>query len=229
MSFFEEDPAADFLSREQAAIGDVLGGDNFELIADNQVPPEQGLSLAEQGLDFLAEDDAPVYMPPAPSETEILGEPIMSEPEIVGAPVMNETIISAPPPAAPEKTGPVYDALSEAAEPESIRLWRAEQEEEIKARDAEAAARTDEWRAEAQKELENWHSKQNEVLVKNKEANREAQEEFLKECQEQKPGAQWEKICKLCDFNPKSNRNLKDTSRMRSLFLQLKQNPPVRA
>lgn len=35
MSLFEEDPAADFLTREQEAIGDVLGGDNFELIADS--------------------------------------------------------------------------------------------------------------------------------------------------------------------------------------------------
>ena len=38
MSLFDEDPAADFLSREQEAIGDVLGGDNFELIADNPAP-----------------------------------------------------------------------------------------------------------------------------------------------------------------------------------------------
>ena len=42
MSLFEEDPAADFLSREQEAIGDVLGGDNFELIADNPAA-DQGL------------------------------------------------------------------------------------------------------------------------------------------------------------------------------------------
>ena len=38
MEFFEEDPAADFLSREQEAIGDVLGGDNFELISDSPPP-----------------------------------------------------------------------------------------------------------------------------------------------------------------------------------------------
>jgi hypothetical protein len=48
MSLFEEDPAADFLSREQEAIGDVLGGDNFELIADSPAP------AADQGLGELS-------------------------------------------------------------------------------------------------------------------------------------------------------------------------------
>ena len=49
MSLFEEDPAADFLSREQEAIGDVLGGDNFELIADSPAP------AADQALGELCE------------------------------------------------------------------------------------------------------------------------------------------------------------------------------
>lgn len=38
-------------------------------------------------------------------------------------------------------------------------------------------------------------------------------------------GREWEEIAKLCDFNPKSTRNSKDTSRMRSIILQLKQTP----
>jgi len=228
MSLFDEDPAAEFLSREQEAIGDVLGGDNFELIADNPAP------AADQALDFL--DEAPVAIPPAMSEPEVLAAPIMSEPEIVAAPAAEpifapEPEVEAEP--APEAepvfaAAPVYEALAEAAEPESIRKWRLEQAEEIAARDAESEEKRAEWKAEAARELENWHSKQNEVLAKTKAGNREAQEAFLKESKESKEGAQWETICKLCDFNPKSNRNCKDTSRMRSIFLQLKQNPLVR-
>ena len=53
MEFFEEDPAADFLSREQEAIGDVLGGDNFEVIADNTPPPAPETLFADQGLGEL--------------------------------------------------------------------------------------------------------------------------------------------------------------------------------
>ena len=38
-------------------------------------------------------------------------------------------------------------------------------------------------------------------------------------------GRDWEKVCRMCDFNPKGTKNTKDVSRMRSIFLQLKQNP----
>jgi len=135
-----------------------------------------------------------------------------------------------------EEEDSVYSALKEAAEPDSLRKWKQEQEEQIAVRDAEAETKRLEWKAEAAKELETWHAKQQEVLANNKAANREAQAEFLKDTQEEKPGvtmttargAQWEKICKLCDFNPKNNRNEKDTARMRSIFLQLKQSPLVR-
>jgi hypothetical protein len=43
------------------------------------------------------------------------------------------------------------------------------------------------------------------------------------------PGTEWERIAKLCDFNPKSAKNTKDVSRMRSVILQLKQggSPPT--
>ena len=37
------------------------------------------------------------------------------------------------------------------------------------------------------------------------------------------PGTEWERVAKLCDFNPKTARNTKDVGRMRSVILQLKQ------
>lgn len=38
----------------------------------------------------------------------------------------------------------------------------------------------------------------------------------------------WDKISKLCDFgNTKVSRNVKDTSRLRTILLQLKQNQAV--
>ena len=43
-----------------------------------------------------------------------------------------------------------------------------------------------------------------------------------------KPGNEWEKVSRFCDFNPKNSKNTKDVSRMRSMLLQLKQNPLVR-
>lgn len=58
--------------------------------------------------DFL--DEGPVAIPPAMSEPEVVAAPVMSEPEILAMP--------APEPAS---AAPVYEALAEAAEPESIR------------------------------------------------------------------------------------------------------------
>lgn len=42
------------------------------------------------------------------------------------------------------------------------------------------------------------------------------------------PGHDWERVCRNCDFNPKGTKNTKDVSRMRSIFLQLKQTPLVK-
>lgn len=51
---------------------------------------------------------------------------------------------------------------------------------------------------------------------------------FVKERDETQPGGEWEKICRLCEFNPKNSKNMKDISRFRSILLQLKQTPLVR-
>lgn len=56
---------------------------------------------------------------------------------------------------------------------------------------------------------------------------RQAEEVFVEERDSDVPGHEWERVARLCDFNPKNNKNTKDVSRMRSLFLQLKQTPPV--
>ena len=57
MAFFEEDPAADFMAREQESIGDVLGSDNFEMISGGVPTSDQslgelirGCQIAERGL-----------------------------------------------------------------------------------------------------------------------------------------------------------------------------------
>jgi len=41
-------------------------------------------------------------------------------------------------------------------------------------------------------------------------------------------GTEWERVARLCDFNPKTNKQAKDVSRMRSVLISLKQSPLVR-
>ena len=57
---------------------------------------------------------------------------------------------------------------------------------------------------------------------------RNAEKDLVSQAVELEAGQEWERIAKLCDFNPKASRNSKDVSRMRSIILQLKQSPPVR-
>lgn len=42
------------------------------------------------------------------------------------------------------------------------------------------------------------------------------------------PGSEWERVARLCDFNPKTSKQAKDVSRMRSVLISLKQTPLVR-
>lgn len=81
------------------------------------------------------------------------------------------------------------------------------------------------WREKAKKELDDWYNHYNEQLDKVKKENRLAQEQFIEETTDTKPGNLWEKTARYCDFNPKYSKNTKDVSRMRGLLLQLKQNP----
>ena len=57
---------------------------------------------------------------------------------------------------------------------------------------------------------------------------RQAEKALIEERDEDGEGRDWERVGRLCDFNPKNNKSTKDTGRMRSILLQLKQTPLVR-
>ena len=50
----------------------------------------------------------------------------------------------------------------------------------------------------------------------------------MKEIEDKAPGSEFERICRLCDFNPKNSKNTRDVSRFRSILLQLKQGGLIR-
>lgn len=112
-------------------------------------------------------------------------------------------------------------------EPEKIRKWREEQKTRLEEKDAEEEKKKEEWKETARKELEEWYKHHAEAISKTKTTNRNAEKQFVAEADEVEPGTEWERIAKLCDFNPKSSRTSKDVSRMRSIILQLKQTPPA--
>ncbi|KAB0365057.1 hypothetical protein FD754_009213, partial [Muntiacus muntjak] len=113
------------------------------------------------------------------------------------------------------------------SEPESIGKWREGQTERLEALDANSRKQKAEWKEKAIKELDEWYARQDEQLQKTKANNRAAEEAFVNDIEESSPGTEWERVARLCDFNPKSSKQAKDVSRMRSVLISLKQAPLV--
>ncbi|XP_021374941.1 clathrin light chain A-like isoform X4 [Mizuhopecten yessoensis] len=208
----EEDPAAAFLAREQTELAG-LEDDNFGV--DSSAPQQQndnfdpftgGASEQQEG-DFMGNQ-----------EFETTNQQQDSEENMTNAPPDMYSIIS--------------QADRERNEPEKIRIWREEQVLKLEAKDKEEDNKQEEMRDSAKKELDDWYKHNLEQLEKTKENNRRgnmaAEEAFVKDRDETQPGGEWEKICRLCEFNPKNSKNTKDVSRMRGILLQLKQTPLVR-
>lgn len=196
----EEDPAAAFLAQQESEIAGIENDGDGE-----------GFGVLEG-----AEDEQPSQ--PAPDNYGGFEE----EPATVNGDLFQES------------NGPTdnYAAIAQVdiqrQEPESLRKWREEQKTRLEALDSASKAAEAEWREKAKKELEDWHVHQNEQMEKNKANNRASEEAFLAESDGDSPGSEWERVARLCDFNPKTNKQAKDVSRMRSVLISLKQTPLVR-
>ncbi|XP_019725471.1 clathrin light chain B isoform X2 [Hippocampus comes] len=194
----EEDPAAAFLAQQESEIAGIENDDG-------------GFGVLDE-----AESQEPPVLPT--SNYDPFGE----ETATVNGDLFQES------------NGPTdnYAAIAQVdvqrQEPESLRKWREEQKERLEALDSASKAAEAEWREKAKKELEDWHVHQSEQMEKNKANNRASEEAFLAESDGDGPASPWERVAHLCDFNPKTNKQAKDVSRMRSVLISLKQTPLVR-
>ncbi|XP_073507491.1 clathrin light chain B isoform X2 [Phyllobates terribilis] len=122
-----------------------------------------------------------------------------------------------------------YAAIAQAdrliQEPESLRKWREEQKVRLEELDAAAKVTEQEWREKAKKDLEEWYLRQSEQIEKNKVTNRASDEALVSETKDEETGTEWERVARLCDFNPKSSKQSKDVSRLRSVLISMKQTP----
>ncbi|XP_014116449.1 PREDICTED: clathrin light chain A isoform X1 [Pseudopodoces humilis] len=203
----EEDPAAAFLAQQENEIAGIENDEGYGILENGEVPEAlQG----PEGLGLDAVDG-----------------------------VVNGDVYQ-------ESNGPTdcYAAISQVdrlqSEPESIRKWREEQKERLEQLDANSRKQEAEWKEKAIKELEEWYARQDEKLEKTKASNstninhpcysleQAAEEAFVNDAEEVFPGTEWERVAQLCDFNPKSSKQAKDVSRMRSVLISLKQAPLVR-
>ncbi|XP_062372610.1 clathrin light chain A isoform X2 [Sardina pilchardus] len=209
----EEDPAAAFLAQQESEIAGIENDEGFSILDSGDVPSS-------------------------------LSNNLTGDQDAAGGAVNGDVH--------EESNGPsdAYAAISSAdrlqAEPESLRKWREEQRDRLELLDANSRKQETEWKEKAKVELEDWHTRQEEQLAKTKVNNRVLDEDFYKQpfseligyvaaeeamvsdLDENNPGTEWERVARLCDFNPKSSKQAKDVSRMRSVLISLKQSPLVR-
>jgi len=207
----EVDPAAEFLAREQ----DQLAGleDDLAAVTVSAVPDTAGDSGDLFGSTPAAVTaDAPVL---------VNGTADLESFEMLGGDEV-----------APASTTPIRSVTPTPVvreEPEKIKIWREEQLKRMEEKDKLEEQAKEELRLKAKAELEEWYKQHEEQVAKTRQANRSAEKELVAETSAIEPGTEWERISKLCDFNPKTAKSTRDISRMRSIILQVKQNPPVKA
>ncbi|KJE93530.1 clathrin light chain [Capsaspora owczarzaki ATCC 30864] len=224
------DPTAEFLAREQAefdsfdapapASGDVpaadFGTDEGFAAFDNGDATAAALSAVNAASQEAWSSDAAF----GDSSSSAFGAPAETEQQQqqqqTSEPHSNDRYAA---------VGAVDAAMGEG---EAIRAWRAEREQRLSEKDAQEKAAKDSLLAKGKKDLQDWQTRYDEQLVKSKKNNREAEAVFIRERDEAGSGNEWERVSKLVDFNPKSAKGTKDTARMRTIFLQLKQSPLVR-
>jgi len=204
------DPVADFLAREQDQLAEL--DENFDAFAAGTTNDNfGGGSNFATDANFVTDDFGGEHI-----YGNVTSGEYNEEPKVQGF--------------ADEPSGDQYSAVKSVdklrQEPDKIRKWREEQAERLAKKDAESEKKKAEWREIARHELEDWNRHRDEQVDKSKKLNRDAEDAFVTERDEKKPGGEWERVCRLCDFNPKSIvRSGKDVSRMRSILLQLKQTP----
>lgn len=202
----ETDPVADFLDREQQQLAELNDFDGLG--------PESSATGAKLEEPVLATENLDLFGQVPAAEND---DHLSADMDLRG---MDEDA----------SRFDRYDALTEDGPPrietDKIRQWQEEQKERLVIKDAESEKRQKEWIQVALLELEEYQRHREEQLGKAKKSNRQAEDVFTRDRDEKKQGAEWERVCRLCDFNPKTGtRTTKDVSRLRSLLLQLKQTP----
>jgi len=195
----ENDPAAEFLAREQSNLA---------------------------GLEDDTEESGTILML---DSAEPLGLESSTDPVTNSFPIVTNGISAEHDDRRSPSPLPVTTNYSDIPreEPEKIKRWREEQKARLEKKDEEEEKKKQEMREAAKKELDEWYSSHEEQVAKNRNANRSAERELVADTEPMEPGTEWERIAKLCDFNPKGSKHSKDISRMRSIILQVKQTPPV--
>lgn len=116
---------------------------------------------------------------------------------------------------------PMGNDFVAASELGPVAKWRIENSEKVAAKAAAAAAAEAAKVAEAQAALQQFYAERSEKTSKRAQTNREAAAAYTQERDAAMIADSWDSVCKLVDLKEKAGQEV-DTSRMRSLLIQLK-------
>ncbi|RUS24222.1 clathrin light chain, partial [Jimgerdemannia flammicorona] len=101
--------------------------------------------------------------------------------------------------------------------------WRERQQRVIAERDADSEQRRLETVARAREAIDKFYDEYNEKKQKNIEENRRHESAYLATRNDTTSGTVWDRVTREVDLsNPKANRNVRDTARLKQLMLDLK-------
>ncbi|KAI8092300.1 clathrin light chain [Gilbertella persicaria] len=210
-----EDPTADFLARERAALG--------------------------QDADFFTNDDSLISSshdltsPPLPTSLPMSPAIFNDSPQLghetaVGFLAENTLTsfeTSYPKAEELESSQAFHKALMPEEEPETVRQWREKQAEIIAQRDAESEAKKEEKIKHAREDIDKFYEDYNDKKQKAIEENREREENYKQNNEQVASSANiWDRVVKEIDIsNAKTGYHTKDVIKMKELMLDLKRDP----
>ncbi|KAI8381055.1 clathrin light chain [Radiomyces spectabilis] len=219
-----EDPTADFLARERAALGadadlfatdDVSSPSQFTgAISPAPVLPSPSamVSPSTGGLGAQDYNDMPT------SHTAVspngAGDYSAFEHEFPKAEDL-------------ESSQAFHKAMLPDEEPEVVRQWREKQKEVIAQRDEEEERKKQETIEQAREDIDRFYEEYNEKKQKAIEENREREENYQKDREEASSANVWERVVREFDLSSsaKAARQTRDVSRMRELMTDLRKDP----
>ncbi|KAI9248401.1 clathrin light chain [Sporodiniella umbellata] len=203
-----EDPTADFLARERAALGedaDFFSGETLQSPAVNDLLSPTALPMSPSLF-----EEAPIQ-PSVDSQAVVQSEYPSFEASFPKAEEL-------------ESSQAFHKALLPEEEPETVRQWREKQKEIIAERDATSAKAKEERINKAREEIDKFYEDYNDKKQRYIEENR-AREETTEKSREQVSSSSnvWERVLSEIDIkSAKTGYHTNDVSRMKDLMLDLR-------
>ncbi|KAI8973505.1 clathrin light chain [Mycotypha africana] len=229
-----EDPTADFLARERAALGEDadLFSSNYDTTNynnNNVLSPSLSVTSpvpameAAQPMTPSSFNDTPALLDnnATSSPQTSSSVPQQVESNLVG----NNSFDSQFPEAENLETSQAFQkALLPEEEPEVVRQWREKQKELIAERDAEAEKKREETIKQAREDIDKFYEEYNDKKQKAIEENREREDTNDKKRDEVSSSANvWERVAREVDLtNAKTGYHTHDVGRMKELMMELK-------